>query len=428
MPNIPVVTVFLRHRGDVLLLRRSADVGSYAGGSYAGRWSTVAGHVEADDPDASAHQEIREETGLTAEDVTLVRRGKAFVVDDSDRQTRWHVHPYLFDAATRNVTPNGKTDAVAWTAPTAILRRDTVPELWTSYTHVAPSVETVTADRTHGSAYLSMRALEVLRDRAGCCAVQGDTADSRAALANTATALLAAQPSMTALATRIHRVMHACAPDCNAANVERAAHEALSRAADADRHAAERAAQRIAGRRVCTLSRSGSVVQALRLADPAPSVVVAASHPLGEGVAVAESLAAEGLDVTLLPDASVAAHLANGAVDAVLVGADTVLPDGGVVNKTGTRMVALAAHREKIPVYVVCAEDKIAPEPLVPDEHVSRADAYDGDAPLSVDTRLFDTTPPDLLTTILTDAEAYAPADVDAVARRWAALRDWPRA
>ena len=420
MTDVSVVTVFLRHRGDVLLLRRSADVASYAG-----QWGTVAGHVEADDPEASARQEIREETGLPDGDVTLVRRGEPFVVEDADRATRWHMHPYLFDASTRDVTPNWETDTVAWTAPTALLRRDTVPDLWTSYTRVAPSVETVTADRTHGSAYLSMRALEVLRDRAGARAAPNDTAEASADLIDTATALLAARPSMTALATRIHRVMHACAPDVAASDVEQTAHEAIARAATADRRAAERAAEHIAGRHVLTLSRSGSVLSALRRADPAPSVVVAASYPLGEGVAVAEDLAAEGLDVTLVPDASVAAHLADGTVNAVLVGADTVLPDGGVLNKTGTRMTALAAHREGIPVYVVCAEDKIAPEPFAPDEYVARTDVYDGEAPLAVDTRLFDTTPPDWLTAILTDTHACAPADIPDVARRLAALRDW---
>jgi ADP-ribose pyrophosphatase YjhB (NUDIX family) len=66
MTETAVVTVFLRHRGDVLLLRRSEDVDSYPG-----QWGAVAGHVENDDPHASALAEIEEETGLMTGDVTL---------------------------------------------------------------------------------------------------------------------------------------------------------------------------------------------------------------------------------------------------------------------------------------------------------------------------------------------------------------------
>ena len=42
------VVCFLRNRGEVLLLRRSDQAGSYAG-----RWNAVAGHVEGD-PDGAA--------------------------------------------------------------------------------------------------------------------------------------------------------------------------------------------------------------------------------------------------------------------------------------------------------------------------------------------------------------------------------------
>jgi 8-oxo-dGTP pyrophosphatase MutT (NUDIX family) len=58
MEETHVVTCFLRNRGDVLLLRRSEDVGSYAG-----QWSGVAGPAEGN-PDDAAREEIREETAL----------------------------------------------------------------------------------------------------------------------------------------------------------------------------------------------------------------------------------------------------------------------------------------------------------------------------------------------------------------------------
>ena len=76
----PVVTVFLRNRGEVLLFRRSEEVGSYPG-----QWGTVAGHVDDEDPRASALEEIEEETGLHEQDVTLIREGSPFTVTDEDR-------------------------------------------------------------------------------------------------------------------------------------------------------------------------------------------------------------------------------------------------------------------------------------------------------------------------------------------------------
>ena len=141
MDETDVVTCVLRHGGAVLLLRRSEDVGSYAG-----RWGAVAGHAEGD-PDAAARAEIREEAGLDPGAVTLVRRGDPFPVTDADLGTRWVVHPYLFDCPGRAVETNWETAEHAWIAPTAILHRETVPELWTSYDRVRPGVAAVAEDR-----------------------------------------------------------------------------------------------------------------------------------------------------------------------------------------------------------------------------------------------------------------------------------------
>ena len=167
-----VVTVFLRHEAAVLLLRRSAEVGSDSG-----QWGGVAGRAEGD-PNAAARRKIREETGLGAEAVTLVRAGDPFEAADPDLGTPWVVHPFLFDAATRAVEPNDGTTAHEWVPPTEIRRRETVPDLWGSYDRVRPTVETVRNDREHGSASLSVRALEALRDEAALAGESGDSTDT----------------------------------------------------------------------------------------------------------------------------------------------------------------------------------------------------------------------------------------------------------
>jgi len=113
----PVVTVFLRHSGEVLLVRRSDAVGTYAD-----RWGGVSGYVEphTGDPLADARRKVREETGI--EVTTPVRRGEPLAVTDDGRE--WRVHPFLFESPTRNVEPNEELAAVEWTTPTAVLAGD----------------------------------------------------------------------------------------------------------------------------------------------------------------------------------------------------------------------------------------------------------------------------------------------------------------
>lgn len=422
MSETPVVTVFLRHRGEVLLLRRSEEVGSYPG-----RWGAVAGHVEELSPEGTARREIEEETGVSDEDVHLVREGPSFAVDDEERATTWRVHPFLFDVETRDLQLNWETEAAEWASPTVLLRRETVPELWTSYRRVAPSIVSLRQDSNHGSSYLSLRALEVLRDRTGVLAATKvpDVDDERARLAETVHRLLEARPSMAALANRLHRAMHASGAEWTPADVEAAAHEAIGDALAADAETARRAAEQVAGTRVLTLSRSGTVLEALRSADPAPEVVVAESRPGREGEEVAEALAEAELDVSLIPDAAIGPALAQRSIDAVLVGADTVRPAGAVINKVGTRGTALAAQREDVPVYVAGAVDKITVENSVLIEGVSPTTVYDGPAEVGVWAPLFDETPPDLVTSIITNRGVHDPSAIGSLADELRSLRDW---
>jgi len=421
MAETHVVTCFLRNRSDILLLRRSEDVGSYSG-----QWDAVAGHAEGD-PAAAARREIAEETGL-ADAVTLVCRGDPFPVEDDDPGTEWVVHPYLFDCDSRAVTPNYETADYEWVPPTEILRRETVPDLWTSYDRVRPRVETVATDGEHGSAYVSLRALDVLRDEAAL-AVERDTGDweSLVALAGD---LLDARPAMTVVPNRVNRVMHAAStgPDDSPARapaaVEAAASAAIADALDADSEAAATAAEYVGGAEVVTLSRSGTVRAALTRGDP-ESVLVAESRPGGEGVGVAESLAEGGVEVTLAPDAAIPQLVADGDYDVALVGADAVLPDGSVVNKVGTRALGLAGTREDLPVYAVAASDKISPDPNVHVERGDPAEIYDGDPNINVAVPLFDVTPPDCHDGLLTEDGLLDPDDIESIAQDHARRRDW---
>ena len=404
MDERAVVTCFLRHEGAVLLLRRSDEVGSYRG-----KWGAVAGHAEGD-PDAAAREEIREETGLNPDaDVTLVRRGESFPVEDDEAGVRWVVSPYLFDAAHRDIDPNWETTEYEWVAPTAIRHRETVPDLWTSYDRVRPTVETVATDRDHGAAYISVVALEILRDEAALAAERDEDCLRLAELARD---LLDARPSMSVVRNRVNRVMHAVRDSETARPVEHVAATAIERAVSADRRAAEQAGEHVSGQRVATLSRSGTVLTALDDADPG-AVLVAESRPGSEGVSVAESLA-EDTDVTVTTDAGFAHALDTWDADVLLVGADTVLADGRVVNKVGTRGAAIASSFEGIELLVTAAVDKLSPDGAIDLEPRAPTEVYDGGADVTVLNRTFDLTPPECVDAVVTERGLL---DQSAVAR-----------
>ena len=90
--------------------------------------------------------------------------------------------------------------------------------------------------------------------------------------------------------------------------------------------------------------------------------VVAESRPDREGIGVAERVAEAGVESAVCVDAAIAHVLATGSVDAVVLGADTVLADGTLINKVGSRAVAIAADEAEVPVYVVTSSDKISPD------------------------------------------------------------------
>ncbi|MFB6304101.1 MAG: NUDIX domain-containing protein [Haloferacaceae archaeon] len=404
-----VVTCFLRHDGRLLLTRRSDAVGTYAG-----RWAGVSGYVEGDPADAvaDARREIDEETGL---DATLVRAGDPLDVADGGRT--WTVHPFLFDAADRDVRPNEELADWEWVHAPAMRDRETVPELWAAYERVAPSVETVRRDREHGSTWLSLRALEALRDRAA-------TAAEWEPVAATARDLRDARPAMVVVENRVNGAM--AAADRTPEAVEAAAAARVDDAAAADRAAAANAAELVDGP-VATLSRSGTALAALRAADV--PVVVGESRPGREGVGTAESLADGERTVTLVTDAALPGALVGGTAvpdaSGALVGADAVLPDGSVVNKTGSRPLALAADAAGRPFRVVAARDKVRPDDDAATETGDPKAVYDGDAPVDAANPLFERVPGSLVDAVVTEDGVLDAAEVAAVAARHREAAAW---
>lgn len=267
------------------------------------------------------------------------------------------------------------------------------------------SIDAIAEDRTKGSTFLSIRALEILRERAR------SNGGEWTELANLAKKLVQARPSMVVIANRIHRTMHRAHGDAGA--VEREARAAIERAERADERAARRAAELLRERRIFTLSRSETVTEALVRAKPS-RVVVAESLPGGEGSDVADRLKEAGLEVSLVPDAAMAVAMDEFEIDLAVVGADAVLPSGAVVNKVGTRLLALAANEESVGMYAICAEDKVSTDEAI---ELERTD--------TPGVPLFEVTPPHLFSGIITESGNRSPDAATDIAERFREYAAW---
>ena len=119
-----VVTCFLESEGEILILRRSQQVGSYQG-----RWAGVSGYIETT-ADGQALTEIEEETSLTRQEVTLIKKGEPLVAEDEGLGVRWVIHPYLFRIKDRDrIKIDWEHKESRWIKPEDIDNYPTVPKL-----------------------------------------------------------------------------------------------------------------------------------------------------------------------------------------------------------------------------------------------------------------------------------------------------------
>lgn len=119
-----VVTCFLESDGEVLILRRSRQVGSYRG-----KWAGVSGYIETT-ADEQALVEIEEETGLSQEDLKLIDKGEPLSIEDERIGIKWVVHPYLFHIEDRGkIKIDWEHKEARWIKPEEIGNYQTVPKL-----------------------------------------------------------------------------------------------------------------------------------------------------------------------------------------------------------------------------------------------------------------------------------------------------------
>lgn len=282
------------------------------------------------------------------------------------------------------------------------------------------AIRQIACDNTAGAAEILLRAADVysLLEEEGSNSECSSVEHAMRSVMEASVALIEAQPAMTPLARLASAAIEAatgCSRKDETLNRVRTAAQSFAiRATRSGEAASAHAAELVPdGSRVLTHSRSSTVLLAVKLALKAGkhlTVTATESRPMMEGRTLAAELSREGINVMLIADAAAAQGIEQ--ADFVLLGADRVTTSN-VVNKIGTRLIALAARESGKPVHVVCDTSKFIGSTEGFQNERRRQDGFElwSDAPdgIEVLNTYFETTPLSLFKSIITEHGATRP-------------------
>ena len=157
---------------------------------------------------------------------------------------------------------------------------------------------------------------------------------------------------------------------------------------------------------VLTHSYSSTVRRALELAVKSKrklTVYVIESSPGLEGKQLAKDLIDIGVPVKLIADSAMNSIISD--IDMVIVGADSVLANGSVINKIGTSKIANAAKEEEIPFFAVCESTKFSAADFLGEQ-------------IQIAETLFDLTPAEYVSKVVTESGPIEPGEVERQIRK----------
>lgn len=263
-------------------------------------------------------------------------------------------------------------------------------------------------DREHGSRWLVREAMLILRDLAQTNTASQD--ELMRQLYAAARTLADARPAMAALSSAVSHILNV---QGGPAAVAQEAVRLLEEFDSAPAQIASYAERYLKGH-LLTCSLSGTVLDVLATCrQKIEHIFVLEGRPRYEGRTMAQELHSRGLAVTLITDAQADIFLPQ--CQAVVVGADSVLASGDVLNKAGTALLGWAAHGHHIPLYALCETLKISPHrwsdvPALQEENLKMLEEKEGQevwsqAPPGIAVRnfYFDRTPASLISAWVTE-------------------------
>lgn len=256
-------------------------------------------------------------------------------------------------------------------------------------------------DHEHGSRWLVRSTIELLRDLAVQPALSPE--EQMRELHQAGRELAQARPAMAALAGAVRRIL--AAPG-GPAGMARSAEQLLQEYNQALARMTTFARPHLHGT-IMLHSLSGTVMEVVSSCiPPVAHIILLEGRPLYEGRAAAQLLLQQPVKLTLITDAQAAIFLSQ--CQAVVVGADSILADGSILNKAGTALLAWAARDQDVPFYVLTETLKISPRPWSGDlsllEEKSSQEVWPQSPPgVTVRNFYFDHTPAELITEIISE-------------------------
>jgi translation initiation factor eIF-2B subunit delta len=280
------------------------------------------------------------------------------------------------------------------------------------------AVKRISLDREHGAAQLAKEALKALK-----LIIKMDKSKNLTEfLINVEEAgfkLANARPSMASLMNLISKTIYLIKENSNTLSLKELKkfailkiNEVIFESENAVNKIAELASKLIKEKTVITHSFSSTVIEAIKKSS-VKKVIVSEGRPLFEGRKTAIQLSKFNIPTVLITDAALGFFISKS--EAALVGCDSILIDGSIVNKVGTYLLALAAKDNNIPFYVVSETSKIIPKNIneIKLEIVSGKEiAKKLPKKIKVENLYFDVTKPNLITALITEEGIIKPEEI----------------
>ena len=125
-PAAPVVTIFVRYKGEILILKRGDKVATYRG-----KWNVVAGYLDEIRPvKEKVLEELREEAGISESDILSFHFGRPLKFADKSIGKTWFVHPVLVEMKEKpRIRLDWEHTEYRWIRPEEIKNFDAVSNL-----------------------------------------------------------------------------------------------------------------------------------------------------------------------------------------------------------------------------------------------------------------------------------------------------------
>lgn len=124
----PVITIFIKHSNEILMLKRSNKVATYKG-----KWNTVAGYLDEliESPlKSKIVEELDEELGIGEEYIDSINYGEAYTFKDENISKTWHIHPVMVELKEKpEIILDWEHTEYKWVEFGSLCELDTVPNL-----------------------------------------------------------------------------------------------------------------------------------------------------------------------------------------------------------------------------------------------------------------------------------------------------------